>query len=158
MKKSTLIFLISALLFSAVSQSQSLPYKAAYSSNFKMGTHELSKIILTLYKDYESNDLVTHASWFADTVTVLLPDGHMIRGKDEALKAFKEDREKVTNATFNMDAIIPLVSVDRKENWVALWGSQESSAGKGDFQAIWRLNKDNKVDFIKFFNAQSQQQ
>jgi len=159
MKKSILIFLVSTFIISFVSQAQDLPYKAGYSSNFKMGSHDLSKMILELYKDYEANDFKTKEGWFSDTMMVFLPDGTMKRGKADGIGVFKNFRESLASSKFTFDAIIPLTSVDRKENWVALWGTEEttdkatSNTMKSEFQAIWRVNKDKKVDFIKIFTS-----
>ena len=130
-----------------------------------MGSHDLSKMILELYKDYEANDFKTKEGWFADTLMVFLPDGTMKRGKAEGIEVFKTFRETLSSSKFTFDAIIPLTSVDRKENWVALWGTEETSdkanpsnAMKNEFQAIWRVNKDKKVDYIKIFNSKPAQQ
>jgi hypothetical protein len=164
MKKSILIFLVSALTITLSAHAQTLPYTAGYSSNFKMGSHDLSKMILELYKDYEANDFKTKEGWFADTLMVFLPDGTMKRGKADGIGVFKNFRESLASSKFTFDAIIPLTSVDRKEDWVALWGTEEttdkasSSTIKSEFQAIWRVNKAKKVDFIKIFTSKPAQQ
>jgi hypothetical protein len=162
MKKSILIFLVSALIVTGSANAQDLPYKANYSSNFKVGSHDLSKMVLQLYKDYEANDFNTRAGWISDTMMVFLPDGTMKRGKEEGIGVFKDARNNVASSKFMFDAIIPLTSIDRKETWVAVWGTEEtadkanpSNMMKNDFQAIWRLNKDKKVDFIKIFTAKT---
>ena len=164
MKKSILIFFVSTLIISITANAQNLPYTANYSSNFKMGSHDLSKMILELYKDYEKNDFSKEA-WFSDTLMVFLPDGTMKRGKPDAIDVFKNFRGTLASSTFTFDAIIPLTSVDRKENWVALWGTEETTdkaspanTVKSEFQAIWRVNKDKKVDFIKLFTSKPAQQ
>lgn len=152
-----LFFLLLAnVFFAMVSQAQSLPYPANYSSNFKVATHDLSSMVLQLYKGYEVNDFSKDA-WFADTVMAILPNGQMLRGKETVLNTFKEGRQNDGDTKFSFDAIIPLTSVDRKENWVCLWGNSTTSQGKSEFQAIWRINKDKKVDFIKLFTAQPAQ-
>jgi hypothetical protein len=165
MKKSILIFLVSTLIVSLSANAQNLPYTANYSSNFKVGSHDLTKMVLQLYKDYEANDFSTREGWISDTLMVFLPDGTMKRGKAEGIDVFKNMRNSVASSKFTFDAIIPLTSVDRKETWVALWGAEEtgdkanpSSTMKNEFQAIWRLNKDKKVDFIKIFTSKPAQQ
>lgn len=158
MKKTIFLAFTATVLVVFAVNAQNLPYNASYSSNFKVGNHDLSKMVLSLYKDYEKNDFETHLGWFADTVMAQLPDGHMLRGKGDVIDYFKNERQTIGDMTFSMDAIIPLTSVDRKETWVALWGSSDTQQGKQDFQAIWRLNKDKKVDFMKIFTAQSPQQ
>jgi hypothetical protein len=124
-----------------------------------MGKSDNAKMILQLYKDFEKADW-SKDNWFDDTVFVILPDGSTLRGKEAALKEFKSERESLTSAEFSFDAIIPLMSVDRAENWVALWGTLRGNAKEAggseminDFQSIWRINKAGKVDFIRFFNA-----
>lgn len=165
MKKSILIFLVSTLIVSFTASAQNLPYNVNYSSNFKVGSHDLSKMVLQLYKDYEANDFNTHLGWISDTLMVFLPDGTMKRGKNEGVDIFKNARGNVGSSKFTFDAIIPLTSVDRKEDWVALWGNEEtgdkanpSNTMKSEFQAIWRVNKDKKVDFIKIFSSKPAQQ
>jgi hypothetical protein len=165
MKKSILIFLVSTLIVSLSANAQNLPYTANYSSNFKVGSHDLSKMVLQLYKDYEANDFSTREGWLSDTLMVFLPDGTMKRGKAEGIDVFKNMRGSVGSSKFTFDAIIPLISVDRNETWVALWGTEEtadkgnaSNTMKNEFQAIWRVNKDKKVDFIKIFTSKPAQQ
>ena len=163
MKKSILIFLVSTLIITVSANAQNLPYSAGYSSNFKMGSHDLSKMVLQLYKDYEANDFNTHIGWISDTIMVFLPDGTMKRGKADGVDVFKNARGALSASKFTFDAIIPLTSVDRKEDWVALWGFEEttdkasSTTMKSEFQAIWRVNKDKKVDFIKIFTSKPAQ-
>jgi len=157
MKKSILIVLGCTMFIAFSTHAQDLPYKAGYSSNFKLGSHDWSKMVLSLYKDYEKNDFQTHRAWFSDTATAVLPNGQVVRGIDEVINYFQKDRQTNGDVTFTMDAIIPLTSVDRKENWVALWGTSQTQQGKQEFQAIWRINKDKKVDFMKFYSAQASQ-
>jgi len=144
--------LLSSTMFVAALQAQSLPYSANYSSNFKMATHDLSSMVLQLYKAYETNDF-SKEDWFADTLMVVLDNGQVLTGKATALQAFKDARQNDGDTKFVFDAIIPLTSVDRKENWVSLWGNTTTSRGKTEFQAIWKINSQKKVAFIKFFQA-----
>jgi hypothetical protein len=163
MKRLIFIWLLPVLFISITVKSQdakSLPYSAGYSSSFKIGSHDLSKMILELYKDYEKSDFVTKQSWFADTLIAFLPDGSMIRGKKDVTETFKKIRATEGSSAFKFDAIIPLTSTDRNEDWVALWGVEEftttaspSATQRMEFQAIWRVNKDKKIDFIKIFES-----
>lgn len=107
MKKSILIFLVSTLIISVSANAQNLPYTANYSSNFKVGSHDLSKMVLQLYKDYEANDFSTREGWLSDTLMVFLPDGTMKRGKAEGIDVFKNMRGSVGSSKFTFDAIIP---------------------------------------------------
>lgn len=131
-----------------------LPYTASYSSNFKMGDPRYASMILNLWKDYDDNQLDRHADWFADTVMMVLPNGMVVKGKDAVMKGVRESRNSYTAAKSMIDAWIPLYSVDRNENWVAIWGSEDDTDASGkvtttSLQEIWRINKDGKVDFMQ---------
>lgn len=137
-----------------------LPYTANYSSKFRMGDARHANMILSLWKDYDDNDFERHADWFADTVTMILPSGDVIKGKEAALKGVKQYRSSITSVKSMVDAWIPLYSIDRNENWVAIWGTEEDTDASGkmtstELQEIWRINKDGKVDFMKQFSGKT---
>jgi hypothetical protein len=183
MKCSFIVFLLFTVVFSFSSHAQEttkknkktkggtgaqnmtdLPYKAGYSSDFTMGNMENAKMILLLYKDFE-NQVWTKDGWFADTVTVIIPNGTVIKGKDSVLNAFKKQRAGLSSTSFTMDAIIPLKSQDRDQDWVALWGHQQmtladNTAGSTsvDFQTIWGFNREKKIVYVHFYEAQPSRQ
>lgn len=133
----------------------SYPYTADYSSDFKIGNPANSKMILELWKDFDDNAFDRH-DYFADTAVMFFPDGSMVRGKDSIMSAAKRFRGGLTSSTSTLDAWVPLKSVDRNENWVAVWGTETDTAPDGttnktDLHEIWRINKDGKVDFMKQF-------
>lgn len=181
MKRSIVILLVIALMLAFNSHGQetakkgrkakagsamrmpNFAYEAGYSSNFSMGNPEHAAMVLTLYKNFEAKDWSNDA-WFADTVTVINADGTTTRGKEQVMEMFKKYRDALSNVSFKMAAFMPLKSVDRNENWVALWGEQSVTMSENnqssafDFQAIWRINRDGKVDFIKFHEAKLAQE
>jgi hypothetical protein len=131
------------------------PYTANYSSNFKIGNPAQAKMILELWKDWDDNALDRH-DYMADTLVMFFPDGSVIKGKDSCLAGAMRYRGSMSSATSTLDAWIPLKSVDRNENWVALWGSETDTWPDGktetrEVQEIWRFNKDGKIDFMKQF-------
>ncbi|MDQ6755902.1 MAG: hypothetical protein M3004_03115 [Bacteroidota bacterium] len=129
------------------------PYTAAYSSNFIMGNPAHAKMVLDMWKDYDDNQFTRH-DMLADTVKVYLPDGTVISGKQNSLSGLSAYRSGFASATSTVDAWMPLKSVDRNENWVAIWGSEKDTNKDGsvtstEIHEIWRINKDGKVDYIK---------
>ena len=133
------------------------PYKANYSSNFKIGNPAQAKMILELWKDWDDNAFDRH-DYMADTVVMFFPDGSMIKGKDSSLTGAMRYRGSMSSATSKLDAWIPLKSVDRNQNWVAVWGSETDTWPDGktetrEIHEIWRFNKDGKVDFMKQFGS-----
>lgn len=138
-------------------QKMSYPYTANYSSDFKMGNPADAKMILELWKDWDDNAFDRH-DYFSDTVVMFLSDGSVIKGKDSCLAGAKRFRGSMSSAVSSLNAWIPLKSIDRNENWVALWGTEtdtfpDGKTSKRDLQEIWRINKDGKIDFMKQFAA-----
>jgi hypothetical protein len=135
-----------------------MPYKATYSSNFEMGNPAHCKLILELWKDWDDNMFDRHADAFADTVTMFFSNGQMSKGKDSVMASTKSYRGSMASAKSTIHAFMPLRSVDMKENWVAIWGSEEDTWKDGKktmttLHEIWRFNKDGKIDLMRQFEA-----
>lgn len=133
------------------------PYTAGYSSNFVMGNPAHSRMILDLWKDWDDNAFERH-DYMADTLVMFLPDGSVIKGKAANLEGAKKYRGGMSSAKSTIDAWVPLRSVDKKEDWVAIWGTETDTwpDGKVDtrnIHEVWRINKDGKVDMMRQFTA-----
>ncbi|MEP6950568.1 MAG: hypothetical protein ABI863_14885 [Ginsengibacter sp.] len=68
----------------------------------------------------------------------------------------KRYRGSMSTAVSSIDAWMPLRSIDRNEDWVAVWGTETDTypygkTDKKDLHEIWRINKEGKVDFMKQF-------
>ncbi|MEO8766275.1 MAG: hypothetical protein ABI416_18385 [Ginsengibacter sp.] len=138
-------------------QAMADPYKAEYSSNFKIGSPAKSNIILNLWKDWDDNAFDRH-NYFADTVVMFFSDGSMIKGKDSCLAAAKSFRGSMSSAVSSIQAWIPLKSVDRDQDWVAIWGEEADTYPDGkkevrSLHEIWRFNKAGKVDYMRQFSS-----
>ncbi len=134
------------------------PYKADYSSQFAIGSQANAKKILELWKDYDANMLNTHADYFADTVTVDLPNGTRLTGKDAVMKAIGEYRTSQGKVESTVDAWISTKSLDRNEDWVSIWGVETATDATGKvtknrIHEIWQLNKDGRVVYMAQFVA-----
>ncbi len=150
-----ILLLVFACKTNYAQQKMDYPYKANYSSDFKMGDAKNAKMILELWKDWDDNALGRH-DFISDTVMMFFPDGSVVKGKDSALAAAKRYRGSMSSATSSVDAFMPLKSIDRDENWVAIWGTEtdtfpDGKTEKRDLHEIWRINKDGKIDFMKQF-------
>jgi hypothetical protein len=138
----------------------SYPYTAGYSSDFTIGNPADAKKILELWKDFDNNTFDAH-DYFADTAVMYFPDGTMSKGKDSILAGATQFRSSMSSVTSTLDAWVPLKSIDRNANWVAVWGTETDTSPDGkvekrDIHEIWRFNKDGKVDFMKQFAAKPQ--
>lgn len=133
------------------------PYTATYSSNFVMGNPAHSKMILDLWKDWDDNAFNRH-DYMADTLVMYLPDGSVVRGKQANLDAAMKYRGSMSSAKSTLNSWMPLRSVDKNEDWVALWGSETDTYPDGKVQTreiheLWRINKDGKVDYMKQYSS-----
>ena len=148
---------VAATTTTVTTMSNGLPYTASYSSNFAMGNPANSKIILDLWKDWDDNAFNRH-DYMADTIVMYFPDGSVVKGKQAAMDAAMKYRGSMTSAKSTLNSWLPTRSLDRNEDWVALWGSETDTFADGkvttrDIHEIWRINKDGKVDFMKQFTA-----
>ena len=131
-----------------------LPYKATYSSSFKMGNHEYSAMILQgSWKDWEMNTMDNMKSWVADTITVYHSDNTMVKGIDSLTARWKRARAKYSSVTTTINGVMPAYSTDKNENWVLVWATEIDTKldGKRDTNYVmetWRINKDNKADLL----------
>lgn len=141
-----------ALSVTAVCRAQGgkMPYTAGYSSNFTMADPSYSEKVLTLWKDYENNTLDKHADLISDTVTMHLANGQLVKGKAENLAGVKEYRASLKNLKVTVDAWMSIKSLDRDQNWVAIWGTEEFTDKDGKQvtmrqQEVWGFNSAGKV-------------
>jgi hypothetical protein len=137
-----------------------MPYTVTYSSKFVMGDPANSNLIMALWKDYDDNAFDRHADMFADTAMIFLSDGQVIKGRDNMMAGVKQYRGSIASVKSDVHAIMSLKSVDRNENWVAIWGTEHDTWKDGkttsvELHEIWRLNKDGKVDVIRQFTRKT---
>ena len=130
-----------------------LPYKATYSSNFKIGKPAYSKIILDLWKDWDDNNFERH-DYMADSLVMLFPDGTVTKGKKENMEAAKKYRGSFASVKSIIHAWVPLTSTDRNEDVVCIWGQEEDTLpyGTGEkkfIHEVWWFNKDGKVTMLR---------
>ena len=152
--KKLIATIVVAVSFAGICHAQTSPlYKAAYSSNFKMADQSYADKILTVLKDFENNTLDNHIGWFADTVTMMLASGTMTKGKMENLNGAKQFRGSLSNYKLSLDAWVSLKSVDRDQNVVCVWETEEYTTADGkqvkeSLQEVWGFNKDGKIDLM----------
>ncbi len=138
------------------------PYTASYSSNFVIGNPAHTNMIVDMWKDWDDNAFDRHNYW-ADTITVYLPDGTVLKGRDSTLAGAKRFRGSLKSAKSTIDAWVPLRSTDRNEDWVAIWGTEtdtwpDGRVEKMQIHEVWRINKDGKIDLMRQFTAKPEKQ
>ncbi|WP_426667608.1 hypothetical protein ACPPVU_16420 [Mucilaginibacter sp. McL0603] len=154
MKKFILATLV-ALSFAGICRAQAgkMLYKADYSSSFTMADPSYSEKVLTLWKDYENNTLDKHADMISDTVTMLLADGTLVKGKANNMAGVKDFRGSIKNLKVKVDAWMSIKSLDRDENLVCVWGNETFTDKDGKqvsrrMQEVWGFNSAGKVSLM----------
>lgn len=131
-----------------------LPYTASYSSSFKMGDDDYSSMIVQgSWKDWENNTMDNMRSWVADTIVAFQSDNTMLKGVDSLQARWKRGRAGYTKVIDTINAVVPIYSTDKKENWVLVWATEINTDTKGKIDTIalmetWRINKDGKADLL----------
>jgi hypothetical protein len=115
-----------------VKAAATLPYTPAYSSSFKMGNSEYSAMILQgSWKDWENNTMDNMKSWIADTIVAFHSDNTMVKGADSLIARWKTGRAKYSSVIDTIDAVIPVYSTDKNENWVLVWATEINTKADG---------------------------
>ncbi|MEO6733033.1 MAG: hypothetical protein ABIN01_17545 [Ferruginibacter sp.] len=142
----------------SASTKPALPYTASYSSSFEMGNDDFTGTILQgSWKDWENNTMDNMKSWVADTIVAFHSDNSVIRGADSLQARWKRGRAEYTSVLDTIQAVMPVYSKDKKENWVLVWAKEINTKANGTkdtmyLQETWRINKDGKADMLLQFD------
>ena len=123
-----------------------------------MGDPAYSATILQgSWKDWEENKLDNMKSWVADTIVAFQSDNSMVEGADSLMARWKRGRAEFTSVKDSINAVIPVYSTDKKENWVLVWATEINTKADGTKDTIaimetWRMNKDGKADLLLQFD------
>ncbi|HEX5153077.1 MAG TPA: hypothetical protein VFW07_16620 [Parafilimonas sp.] len=165
--KNSFVFLFVTLLYAACTGTTStsdsgtstgsamaLPYTAAYSSNFSIGSDSTVANVLNNYKAWENNDMEAFENTFGDSLTANFSNGFKFKAtRDSAMKMASIYRDSLFKIEIKMDAWIPLQANDKNENWVSVWYTEIDTykTGKVDsayFQDDNMLDKNGKIVYI----------
>jgi len=131
---------------------QSAPYKVN-AANFKIGNSAYAKKVLELWKDWDDNTFDKH-DYFADTITIYLPDGMVVKGKADNVAGAKKYRGEMKSAVSVVHALVPLYNIEGKHDAVCIWGTETDTWPDGkvetrDLHEVWWFNKDGKVSAMR---------
>lgn len=126
------------------------PYKVG-ATNITLGNQAYSQKVLWAWKYYDDNTLDKAADLFADDVLATLPDGTVIKGKDNLLKGLKDYRSSFASAGSTVDACVTLKTPDVPDREVvSIWGvetdtGKDGTVSKVHLNEVWFFNKEGKV-------------
>ncbi|MDQ6815515.1 MAG: hypothetical protein M3040_17435 [Bacteroidota bacterium] len=134
----------------------------SYSSSFEMGKSQdaAAAVVQGSWKDWQDANMGNMKNWMADSVVLLMSDNKRIVGIDSAMAEWKRARSKYSNVIDTINAVLPVYSKDKKENWVLVWATEMNTSleGKKDTMQVmetWRINKDGKADLVMQYDRHS---
>jgi hypothetical protein len=140
------------------SSSEAVTYASTvtYSSEFEMGNNKQAQTIVSLWKDFDDNNLKNSMDIFADSMTMEFPGMTLAGTRDSVISSTQTYRDGYTKLNSVVEAVLPTRAKNRNEDWVAIWGMETKTdkAGKTDsvrIHEIWRFNKDGKIDYMAQF-------
>jgi hypothetical protein len=126
------------------------PYKVQ-ATNISIGNPAYAQKVLWLWKYYDDNTLDKADALIADDIVATLPDGTVIKGKDNFLKGIKDYRNSFSSSVSEIAACVALKTPDDPEREVvSIWGSETDTAKDGTvtkvhLNEVWFFNKQGKV-------------
>ena len=141
-----------------------LPMPVTYSSSFEMGNPAYAAMIVQgSWKDWQDNNMDNMQKWVADTALILQSDNKVIRGVDSLMANWKRGRAAYSAVSDSINAVMPVYSTDKKENWVLVWATEYNTKmdGTKDTASVmetWRINKDGKADLLLQFDRHTRKQ
>jgi hypothetical protein len=140
-----------------IAQDTKAPQAVAYNPSFSIGKAEYATKVLEIWKDWDDNQLDRH-DYFADTITMWLPDGTAARGKAVNMEGAKKFRGSMTKSKSTIHACIPLHNSDGNDDAVCIWGTEEDTYADGkvetrDLHEVWWFNKDGKISMMRQWAA-----
>jgi len=141
-----------------------MPMTPSYSGSFEMGNPAYAAMIVQgSWKDWQDNMMDNMKSWVADTIVAYASNNTMIRGADSLQANWKRFRAGYVSMIDTVNAVMPVYSTDKKENWVLVWATEinKDTKGKVDTVAVmetWRINKDGKADLVLQFDRHARKQ
>jgi ketosteroid isomerase-like protein len=162
MRRLTLLaaLVLTCVSFSALSQKKdvkqvsnntsSQPYKVQ-STKISIGNPAYADKVLWAWKYYDENKMDKMPDLFADDVVATFPDGSMIKGKDNFVKAIQDARNSFASVSSEIAACVTLKSPDNPQNEaVSIWATESDTAKDGTVtkthvNELWFFNKQGKV-------------
>jgi hypothetical protein len=135
----------------------SMPYKASYSTNFQVGNSQFTNLILNAWKEWDEGMPEKIASIISDTITAVMPDGMVVKGKADFIKGGVDYRKNFSSVKSQLTAATTLKSRDHMEEEVTMiWGNETATKKDGTVERnqlheVWVFNKDGQVVFFQQF-------
>jgi len=126
------------------------PYKAEYTTDFKVGDANNSKLVLDFFKLWETGNIDAMKPMLTDSVWIEFSDGSKVHATaDSVVKLAKQYRSTMSKVEIKLDTRMPIHANDKNEDWVLVWERDYNTNSKGKLDSIrshsyWQV-KNNKI-------------
>jgi ketosteroid isomerase-like protein len=122
-----------------------LPYVAAYSSNFVPGKPADLATVLDNYKAWETGDMKALRATLGDSMELVFPSGSKMTGKSDSLMNMAvKFRDSLSKVELTLYAWISDHSVDKNEDWVIVWYKEKDTYKTGKIDSMYYVD-DNRL-------------
>jgi hypothetical protein len=133
------------------------PYKADYTTDFKVGDANNSKLVLDFFKLWETGNIDAMKPMLTDSVWIEFSDGSKVNATaDSVLKMAKQYRSSLSKVEIKLDTWMPIHANDKNDDWVLVWEKDYNTDLKGKVDSMrvhsyWQV-KNNKISGWSEFN------
>lgn len=125
------------------------PYSPIY-SEFEAGNPNHSKIVLEVWRQFETGNLLSTANKFADSISLVFKDKIYYGKRDSILAIYKKRRDAYESVQCYVDSWLPVHAKQTGDDLVLVWGRQDGIVQnkKRDYLVIhevWNFNKQGKI-------------
>ena len=126
------------------------PYKIQ-ATKITIGNPAYAQKVLWAWKYYDNNTLDKAADFFADDILATLPDGTVIKGKENFIKGLQDYRNSFASVSSEVAACTTLKTPDDPgREVVTIWGmetdtNKDGTVSKVHLNEVWFFNKQGKV-------------
>lgn len=134
------------------------PFAPIYSNEFDPGKPEYARMVLQVWRQYETGSMKPEWKSFADTIRLILPDKILHGHKDSILQLYQQRRDRYINMQCFISSWLPVHFTDEGDDVVYVWGIYDGTFANGDrdyamVHEIWRFNKDGKISELEQFRT-----
>ena len=170
MRQQLFILLISTLAFSSCKgkkpgqhqgESDSVvyfPFQPVHSNETEKGKDALARIVLDVWRNYETGNVVAQKKNFADSVRIIFPDKILDGTRDMVIQQLQSKRTGYSNMQCFVYSWKAVHVADTNEDLVWVWGLYDGTTTKGErdyaiVHEIWRFDRNGKIRELEQFRT-----
>ena len=134
------------------------PYVPVNSNSYEKGRDLNAKIVLQVWKQFETGNVSNEAAHFADSLRIILPHKIYQGTKDSVLNMYRKEREKYQTMQCFVHSWMPVRMQEEGDEMVYLWGLYDGTLKNGDrdyklVHEIWRFDKNGRIREMEQFKT-----